>query len=375
MKKLFLLGAVALCALSSCTNSSEGYKVNVTFNGDLSKLKSDTLVMTNGADLSDTVLVVEGKAVFEGAKLDTPQNVMFLADGERPMRLAVLFLENGTSSIDVTFVEKGRPEIVVKGGKYQTTADSLKAVQDEMYKACKMDSLMAAYGKANAAKDQKTMDEIMVIYNDVTAKANAVTEDYVKANPTTLFALEQTLRNVEKMDMAAAEERLAGFKALPEYAANKNVEKLENYINGLKSLQPGQTAPDFVQNDPEGNPVTFSDVYKKNKITMVDFWASWCGPCRRFNPTLTKIYKEYKDKGFGIIGVSLDKDKDSWVKAIKDDKLDWVHVSDLGYWQNEVAGKYLVNFVPQSIFVDQEGKIIKRQPSEEEIVELLKANL
>ena len=115
MKKLFLLGAVALCALWSCTNSAEGYKVNVTFNGDMSKLKSDTLVMTNGSDLSDTVLVVEGKAVFEGAKLDTPQNVMFLADGERPMRLAVLYLENGTSSIDVTFVEKGKPECVLKG--------------------------------------------------------------------------------------------------------------------------------------------------------------------------------------------------------------------------------------------------------------------
>ena len=163
---------------------------------------------------------------------------------------------------------------------------------------------MAAYGKANAAKDQKTMDEIMVIYNDVTAKANAVTEDYVKANPTTLYALEQTLKNIEKMDLAVAEERLVAFKALPEYAANKNVEKLENYINGLKSLQPGQVAPDFVQNDPEGNPVTFSDVYKKNKITMVDFWASWCGPCRRFNPTLTKIYKEYKDKGNIAFSVS-----------------------------------------------------------------------
>ncbi len=374
MKKLFLLGA-ALCALWSCTGSAEGYKVNVTFNGDMSKLKSDTLILTNGVDLSDTVAVVEGKAVFEGAKLDTPQNVVVLVHGERPMRLAGLFLENGTSSVDVTFVEKGRPQIVVKGGRYQTVADSLNSVQEQLYKACNMDTLMAVYGKAAKEKNQKTMDSVMAVYNDVTAKAEAVVEDYVNANPTSLFALEQTMANVEKMDMAVVEARLAAFKALPEYAANKNVEKLEKMVNGLKALQPGQQAPDFVQNDPEGNPVTFSDVYKKNKVTMVDFWASWCGPCRRFNPTLTKIYNEYKDKGFGIIGVSLDRDKDSWVKAIKDDKLDWVHVSDLGYWNNEVAAKYLVKFVPQSIFVDQEGKIIKRQPSEDEIVEILKANL
>ena len=116
-------------------------------------------------------------------------------------------------------------------------------------------------------------------------------------------------------------------------------------------------------------------VLQAQKPVLIDFWASWCGPCRAFNPTLTKIYKEYKKKGFGIIGVSLDRDKDAWRKAIKDDKLDWVHVSDLGFWNNEVAKQYHVRYIPQSIFVDQEGKILKRQPSHEEIEELLKANL
>lgn len=374
MKKLFLLGAAAVCALWSCTNSVEGYKVDVTVKGDLSQLKSDTLILTNGADIADTVVMSEGKAQFVGVT-DTPQNVMVVVKGDRPQRLARFFLENCTSTVDINFVEGGRPEIIVKGGQFQTVSDSLKAVQDEMYKACNMDSLMMAYGKAHSANDQKTMDEIMVVYNDVTAKANAVVADYVAANPTSLYALEHVFRSVEEMEIADAEAKLAAFKALPEYAGNKTVVKLENMINALKALQPGEIAPDFVQNDPEGNPVTFSEFYKKNKVTMVDFWASWCGPCRKFNPTLTKIYKEYKDKGFGIIGVSLDRDKDSWVKAIKDDKLEWAHVSDLGYWNNEVAAKYLVKFVPQSIFVDQNGKIIKRQPSEEEIVELLKANL
>ena len=373
MKRLFLLGA-AVCALWSCSNSVDGYKVNVTVKGDLSQLKSDTLILTNGADIADTVVVAEGKAQFVGVT-DTPQNVMVVTKGDKPQRLARFFLENCVSTVDINFIEGARPEIVVKAGQYQTVADSLKAVQDEMYKACNMDSLMAAYGKAHGANDKKTMDEIMVVYNDVTAKANAVVADYVAANPTSLYALEYVYRSVEEMEIADAEAKLAAFKALPEYAANKTVVKLEKYLEVLKSLQPGQVAPDFVQNDPEGNPVKFSDFYKKNKVTMVDFWASWCGPCRAFNPVLTKIYNEYKDKGFGIIGVSLDRDKDSWVKAIKDDKLDWVHVSDLGYWNNEVAAQYLVKFVPQSIFVDQEGKIIKRQPAKEEIEDLLKANL
>lgn len=371
MKKLFLLGA-AVCALWSCTSSVDGYKVNVNVQGDASKLGTDTLILTNNADIADTVVLVEGKAVFQGAKITTPQNVMIAAKAEKPKRLAVLFLENGVSSVDINFAEgKQRPEIVVKGGTYQTVADSLRAVQDEMFKACKMDSLMQAYAKASA-EDKAAIEKI---YNEVTAKAEEAEANYVATHPTSLYALENLSGNLEKMDLAEAEAKLAAFKALPEYAENKNIEKIESAINSLKNLQPGVVAPDFVQNDPDGNPVKFSDVYKKYKVTMVDFWASWCGPCRRFNPTLTKIYKEYKDKGFGIIGVSLDRDKDSWVKAIKDDKLDWVHVSDLGFWNNEVAKLYQVHFVPQNIFVDQEGKVIKRHASEAEIVEILKANL
>ncbi len=372
MKKLFLLG-VAVCALWSCTNSVEGYKVNVTVKGDLAQLKSDTLIITNNAEIADTAVVVEGKAVFEGAKLDTPQNVMVVAKGEKPQRLARFFLENGVSSVDINFVEGARPEITVKGGRYQTVADSLGALRDEMFKAAKIDSLMKVYYKPETTVEER--ENIEKIYNNVSAEADKLYESYVEANPTSLFALESLASDLESMELADAEAKLAAFKALPEYAANKNVAKIEETINALKALQPGQVAPDFVQNDENGNPVKFSDFYKKNKVTMVDFWASWCGPCRAFNPTLVKIYKEFKNKGFGIIGVSLDRDKDAWVKAIKDDKLDWVHVSDLGFWNNEVAKQYHVRFVPQSIFVDQEGKILKRQPSHEEIVELLQANL
>lgn len=370
MKKLFLLGA-AVCALWSCTSSVEGYKVNVAVKGDLSQLKSDTLILTNSAEIADTVVLAEGKAAFEGAKLDTPQYVMLVTKGEKPQRLARLFLENGVSSIDINFVEGARPEIALKGGRFQTVSDSLSALQQKLFETNNMDSLMKAYGTA----DEETKAAIYKLYDSLSKVAEGYKAEYIAAHPTSLYALDNLAGSLEEIEIAEAEAKLAAFKALPEYAANKNVEKVENTINILKSLQPGQIAPDFVQNDTEGNPVKFSDFYKKNKVTMVDFWASWCGPCRAFNPTLTKIYKEYKKKGFGIIGVSLDRDKDAWLKAIKDDKLDWVHVSDLGFWNNEVAKQYHVRYIPQSIFVDQEGKILKRQPSHEEIEELLKANL
>ncbi len=376
MKKLFLLCAFA-CALWSCCQTAEGYKVNVNVSGDLSQLTSDTLVLTNGAkDEADlikaTAVVTDGVAVFEGAAITTPQNVMITVNGDNTKRLARLFLENGTSEVNIVFTEGAkRPEVTVKGGRYQTVADSLNAIADKLYKENNMEAQMQAYGKMN--DEEKAA--FMKVYDSLNAILSKSEADYIAAEPTSLYALETLRGSVEDMPVEEAEAKLAAFKALPEYAENKNIAKIENVIAIIKSLQPGMVAPDFTQNGVDGNPVKFSDFYKQNKVTMIDFWASWCGPCRAFNPTLVKIYNEYKDKGFGIIGVSLDRDKDSWLKAIEDDKLEWLHVSDLGFWDNEVAKQYNVRFVPQSILVDQEGKIIKRHPGHDELSELIKANL
>ncbi len=374
MKKLLLL-FVAAFALVACNEAVDGYRVKVRVDGDLAQLTSDTLVLTNraeGEDLITSVAVLsDGVAVFEGASVATPQNVMITANGADNKRLAVFFLEDGISEVNVVLVEEGRPEVTVKGGKCQTVIDSLAAIKRDIFAAHKIDSLMKNYGKM--AEEEKVKFE--KLFDSVDTALDNVEKEYVAKERTSLYALNYYLSNIEKVSIEDAEAAVAAFKADVKYAANKNVTKLEELVAKLKALQPGMVAPDFVQNDENGNPVKFSDFYKKNKVTMVDFWASWCSPCRKFNPTLTKIYKEFHKKGFGIIGVSLDRDKEAWLKAIKDDKLVWEHVSDLGYWNNEVAKLYHVRFIPQSILVDQDGKIIKRQPSEEELVEILKENL
>ncbi len=374
MKKLLLL-FVAAFALVACNEAVDGYRVKVKVDGDLAQLTSDTLVLTNraeGADLITSVAVLsDGVAVFEGASVTTPQNVMITANGADNKRLAVFFLEDGISEVNVVLVEEGRPEVTVKGGKCQTVIDSLAAIKRDIFAAHKIDSLMKNYGKM--AEEEKVKFE--KLFDSVDTALDNVEKEYVAKERTSLYALNYYLSNIEKVSIEDAEAAVAAFKADVKYAANKNVTKLEELVAKLKALQPGMVAPDFVQNDENGNPVKFSDFYKKNKVTMVDFWASWCSPCRKFNPTLTKIYKEFRKKGFGIIGVSLDRDKEAWLKAIKDDKLVWEHVSDLGYWNNEVAKLYHVRFIPQSILVDQDGKIIKRQASEEELVEILKENL
>ena len=134
---------------------------------------------------------------------------------------------------------------------------------------------------------------------------------------------------------------------------------LKKRINGGGVMGEGDVAPDFTQKTPTGEELKLSDL--RGKIVLVDFWASWCGPCRRENPHVKKLYEKYSHRGFEILGVSLDRTQASWVRAIEQDGLKWHHVSDLKGWKNEVAKMYSVSSIPHTILLDQEGKIIARK--------------
>jgi thiol-disulfide isomerase/thioredoxin len=129
-------------------------------------------------------------------------------------------------------------------------------------------------------------------------------------------------------------------------------------LDKAKAFMVGGVAPDFTQKTPEGEDMSLSDL--RGKVVLIDFWASWCGPCRRENPNVVRMYEQYKDKGFEIIGVSLDNNKDKWLAAIEKDGLGWHHVSDLKGWKNEVANLYGVRSIPHTILLDKEGRIMAR---------------
>ena len=133
---------------------------------------------------------------------------------------------------------------------------------------------------------------------------------------------------------------------------------MQAQIEQMKSFVVGGQAPDFTQKTPEGEEMSLTDL--RGKVVLVDFWASWCGPCRRENPNVVRMYNKYKDKGFDILGVSLDKTHDRWVQAIEQDGLKWHHISDLKGWQNEVAQAYGVRSIPHTVLLDQEGRILAR---------------
>lgn len=136
------------------------------------------------------------------------------------------------------------------------------------------------------------------------------------------------------------------------------VRDLDDIIETLEKVQPGCMAPDFTLPDTTGVPVSLSDF--KGKYVLLDFWASWCPPCRKENPNVVATFENFKNRNFTVVGISLDKNREAWLKAIAHDKLDWTHLSDLRYWDSQVAALYGIRGIPSNVLVGPDGKIIAR---------------
>ena len=202
------------------------------------------------------------------------------------------------------------------------------------------------------------MSECMdFVYNQAETNIDNVVGAYLLQTNGFSFEVEQTSALLEKLPQ--------------KFMASSSMARLKEYIDNAMNTVVGKKFVDFSMDTPEGKTVKLSDFVSKNKYTLIDFWASWCGPCRQEMPNVVAAYKQFKAKGFGIVGVSLDKDADKWKQAIKDLNITWPQMSDLKAWQCEGAQLYGVRSIPATVLVDQEGNIIARDLRGDEISEKL----
>ncbi len=225
------------------------------------------------------------------------------------------------------------------------------------------------------------MKESQEIYQNYTIASDSLksSDNFVQSINKKMIAVKERLNQNLKIFIKNQRENMSGLEALNIYMnQNKGATDLESLFNELSSdvkktdagkkvymailrskiIDIGSLAVDFEQKDTAGKTVKLSDF--RGKYVLLDFWASWCGPCRRESPVLREAYQTFKDKGFTILGVSLDENKRDWLKAIEEDGLGWTHVSDLEGWKGEVSKTYGIRSIPSNYLIDPQGKIVAK---------------
>jgi peroxiredoxin len=355
MKKIVLL-AIATLSIFACNKVSENeFVISGTAEGIENGTKVYLQVQGETEMIAkDTVEVQSGKFEIKGA-FETLEIAIVTVEGNNPIPF---IMENGNITIKVN---KDTIQNSVVGGTpenelFQDYSGKTKVIYKKIgdFQASKQEEFMSA----QAVNDTVTMNALMKQLKTMQEELIVLAKDAIsKNNDKYLSAL--LLENNLATQTITAEEGKAYFDKftdkIKQTRAGKSIEKI---VKAATEVVIGKPAPDFSAPSPEGKTISLKE--SLGKVTIIDFWASWCAPCRQENPNVVAMYNELHEKGLNIIGVSLDKDGDKWKEAIAKDGLTWAQISNLKFWQEPIAEQYNVKSIPATFILDENGIIVAR---------------
>jgi thiol-disulfide isomerase/thioredoxin len=310
----------------------------------------------------DSAVIRNNKFEFKG-KTDSSYMAL-ISYRNNPFKM--IFVENGNIKLDI-------PEDIFRSVVSGTKLNDLFTSYGESVEPVrtKRDELMQ-YANSQERTDalQKEVEER---YDNLTKEMLQVSVDFLNKNPGTVFSARLLVSIMSQgVDEEIAKNAYEGLDETVKNSALGNMIHKEIERMKIKAIAAGEIFRDLTMKTPDDKDISISDYAGKGKYVLLDFWASWCGPCRSENPNVVALYKEYKDKGFEIVGVSLDNSKSEWIKGIESDGITWPQMSDLKGGNSDATVKYRIKGIPFTVLLDKEGKVIETNLRGDELRDKLK---